>query len=87
MKEIIEKLWNGFFAEECAVIETMEEKAFVKKAAVMNKKVNELLTEEQKESVEKYIELLYEIQGCFVKKAFFKGCEFATSFFLLGDKF
>ena len=81
MKITLEKLWNEYFAEECAAINTEEEKALMKKAIEMQKKANESLTKEQSDAIEKYIEVLYQIQGCYIKKAFFDGCEFATSFF------
>lgn len=81
MKETLETLWNEHFAEECSVIDTKEERALLKKADETHKTVNGLLTREQNEAVEKYVEALYQIQGSFVKKAFFKGCQFATSFF------
>lgn len=86
MKTLLEKLWNEYFAEECAAINTKEEKALVKKAVEMHKTANESLTKEQSEAFEKYIEALYEIQGFFVKKAFFNGCEFATSFLFEAGK-
>ncbi len=82
MKTTLENLWSAYFAEECSEINTDEEKSLLKKAGEMHTKVNELLTEEQIHIVEKYIETLYEIQTTFGKKAFFKGCEFATSFLL-----
>ena len=34
MKKALEKLWNDCFAEECAMMNTKEEKALIKKAAV-----------------------------------------------------
>lgn len=82
MKETLEKLWDEYFACECAVINTEKERALIKKAVGAQKAVDELLTKEQSEATQKYIEVLYEMQGFFGKKAFFMGCEFATSFFL-----
>ncbi|MBQ8908297.1 MAG: hypothetical protein IJY71_06915 [Clostridia bacterium] len=32
MKKALEKLWNDCFAEECAMMNTKEEKALIKKA-------------------------------------------------------
>ncbi|MBQ9802182.1 MAG: hypothetical protein IJW51_03835 [Clostridia bacterium] len=87
MKETLEKLWNEYFAEICALIHTKEEKELVKKAGEIHKTVDKLLTKEQSEAVEKYVEVLYEIQGFFVKKAFFNGCKFATSFLFEIGKF
>ena len=82
MKNTLEKLWNEYFAEECAAMDTAEEKALIKKAGELHKIANESLSREQKDATENYIEALYEMQDCFGKKAFFKGCEFATSFLL-----
>ena len=81
MKKTLEKLWNEYLAGECAAIGTEEERELLKKAVEKYEMANEMLTKEQRETVEKYVDTLYEIQGAFVKKAFFKGCEFTTSFF------
>lgn len=80
MLKILEKLWNEYFAEKCAAINTEEERALVKKAVKMHEKVNEALTKEQIEIIEKYIEAIYEIQDRSIKRAFFKGCSFAIEF-------
>lgn len=80
MKKTLEKLWREHFAEECATIDSEEERRLLKRAAETQKKASELLTKEQSDMIEKYIEILYEIQSSFGKKAFFKGCEFTTSF-------
>ena len=82
MKETLEKLWNGYFAEECAQMNTEKEKALIRKAVEAQKAMDELLTRQQSEATQNYIEVLYEMQGFFAKKAFFTGCEFAISFFL-----
>ncbi len=81
MHKAFEKLWNEYFAEKCAAIHTNEERTLIKKAAEMQKAANKLLTKEQSEVAQKYIEALHELHGLFVKKAFFEGCEFAMSFF------
>lgn len=81
MKETLEKLWDEYFAEICSGIDTEAERALIKKVSEMNKKTKELLTSEQSDVMEAYIEAVYQMQGSFVKKAFFKGCEFAMSFF------
>ena len=80
MSAKFESLWNEYFAERCATIHTDEEKTLIRRAAEMHDEINRLLTKEQIEETQKYIELLYEIQSVFVKKAFFTGCGFATSF-------
>lgn len=38
MKEILEKLWNEYFFEECAVIETEAERKLMKKTAQLHEK-------------------------------------------------
>ncbi len=82
MRETLEKLWNEYFAEECAALDTEEERALVRRAAEAHKTANELLTKEQGAVMEQYVETVYEIQNCFGKKAFVKGCEFAVAFLL-----
>ncbi len=82
MAGMIEKLWNEYFAESCSGIETAEEKAMIKRAIETLEAVNMLLTKEQNDALEKHMEVVYEMQGGFIKKAFFKGCEFALSFAL-----
>ncbi len=81
MKEILEKMWNEYFREECSLIDEEEERALLKKADEAHRVANNLLTKEQLEAIEKYIDIHYEIEGLFIKKAFFKGCKFAASFF------
>ena len=82
MKETLELLWKEYFAEKCATIETDEERALIKKAVERHKEVSEMLSKEENDAVEKYVEVLYEAQASFNKKAFFKGCKFAASFIL-----
>ena len=80
MKEELEKIWNEYLAEECAAINTEEERVLIRKAGERRKTASELLTAEQSNAIEKYVEVLYDIQSFCIKKAFFKGCEFAMSF-------
>lgn len=82
MKETLEKLWNECFLDECAAIDTDEERKLTKNTAELHEKANALLNKEQEEAVEKYVDALRNIEDLFAKKAFFKGCEFAASFFL-----
>ena len=82
MKETLEKLWNEYFFEECAVIDTDEERVLTRKAAKLKESANKLLSNDQKDAVEKYIDALCDINSLFVKKSFLKGCEFAVSFIL-----
>ena len=82
MKETLEKLWNEYLSTECAEIDTDEEKMLTKQTVALHEKANALLNKEQEDAVEKYVDALCELEGFFVKKAFFKGCEFAVSFLL-----
>ena len=82
MKKTLESLWNDYFADECAAIESEEERELTKKAIETHEKAAELLTKEQNEAVESYADALCDISSSFSKKAFFKGCEFALSLFL-----
>ena len=80
MKKTIEKLWDEYFSDECARIETDEERKFTKNSIALHEKANALLSKEQEDAVDKYIDSLCSINSLFVKKAFFKGCKFALSF-------
>ena len=87
MKKVIAKLWNEYLASECAEICTAEERKLIKRAAELHKKANILLNGEQKEAIDKYIDTLNDVEAIFVKKAFFKGCEFSISFLLEAGSF
>ena len=82
MKGMLERLWYACFAEECATIDTEEERMLAKKAIEKSAEANALLSKEQSKAVEKHIEVLFELQEALIKKAFFKGCELAASFLL-----
>lgn len=79
---ILEKLWSDHFAEECAVIDGEKQKDLAKKALEQHRVINEMMTELQRDALEKYLEILFQMQDEFVKRAFFKGCEFASAFLL-----
>lgn len=87
MKETLEMLWNDYFAEECSVMENEEERDLLKRSSEMFKKVSALLTREQIEAVENYLDTLYDNKQYFGKKAFLRGCQFATSFLLEAGNF
>lgn len=87
MKKTLENLWNDYLMDECSTINTDEEREHTKDAAMLHEKLNDLLNEEQKEAVEKYVESLYEIQAFFLRKAFYKGCEFSVSFLIEAGNF
>ena len=82
MKETLERLWNDYLLDECATIDTDEEKNLTKRAAELQEQANALLNKEQQEAVEKCVDILCQIDALFAKKAFLKGCEFASSFLL-----
>lgn len=80
MRETLERLWNEYLADECAVIDTDEERVLTKRTIELHEKANALLNREQEKAIEKYVDAMSELDAFFVKKAFFKGCEFAVSF-------
>ena len=71
MKETLEKLWNEYLLDECAEMDTDEERKLTRNASELYEKVAELLNREQEDAVEKYVDALCD-----------KGCEFAVSFLL-----
>ena len=82
MKETLEKLWNEYLLDDCASIDTDEERELMKKTVELHEKASFLLNTEQKDAVEKYVDALCDCESFFAKKAFFKGCKFAVSFLL-----
>lgn len=82
MENMLEKLWNEYFYEECAIIETKEQKLLLRRVVELQEVASAELSKEQWESVEKYVQALYESQGAQVKQAFFKGCRFTASFLI-----
>jgi len=82
MKEAIEKLWDEYFSEKCAAMDTDEERRLAKKTVEFHEAASSLLNKEQEAAVEKYVDALCDMEAIFVKKAFFKGCEFSFSFLL-----
>ena len=82
MRETLERLWREYVWDQCAQIETEEERELTKKASKLHEAANTLLNTEQQAAVEKYVDAFFEMEALFLKKAFFKGCEFSTSFLL-----
>ena len=82
MKETLEKLWSDYLLDECAAIDTDEERNLMKRAVELQEQSNALLNKEQQGAVEKYVDVVCQIDALFAKKAFLKGCEFASSFLL-----
>ena len=79
MKKTLDNLWEKYFCEECAIMDTEEERALTKKAADLHKNANALLSKDQENAMEEFICALYDLQALFVKKAFFKKILAATS--------
>ena len=82
MKETLEKLWNEYLLDECAPIDTAEERSLTKKTGELYEKASALLSKEQKNAVQKYVDALCDAESLFIRKAFLKGCEFSVSFLL-----
>ena len=82
MKKTLEKLWTEYLFDECAVIDTDEERNLTKRAVELHEKANALLNQDQQAAIETYMDAVYDIEALFAKKAFFEGCEFAVSFLL-----
>ncbi len=87
MKNTLEGLWNDYLADECAKIDTDEERELANKAVELHEKLSTLLNKEQECVLEKYDDALCDIQALFIKNAFFKGCEFSVSFLLESGNF
>ena len=81
MKTILEMLWDDYFSEKCSAIESDEEKALIKNVAKQYEEASALLNKEQQQAIEKHLEVLCDLEAHFIKKAFFKGCQFAIAFF------
>lgn len=82
MKKTLEKLWSEYLFSECAVMDTDEERMLTKKASELHERLDALLDNDQREAVERFVDALCDANAIFTKKAFIKGCEFATSFLL-----
>jgi hypothetical protein len=80
MKRTLEHLWNEYLLDECAEMDTEEERSLTKKVGELHEKANILLNQDQRNAVNGYVDALCDWEALFVKKAFFKGCEFAVSF-------
>ena len=82
MTKEIEKLWAEHFAEECSLIDSEAERALIRRSSELHRAIADALSNTQNGMLEKYVELLYDIQAAFMKKAFLHGCRFAASFLL-----
>ena len=79
---MLEKLWNEYLWEESCAVETDREKELARSALVMHERVNALLTAEQQEALEHYVNALNAMDSHSAQKAFIKGCKFAASFLI-----
>ena len=79
---MLEKLWDEYLWKESCAVETDREKELAKSALVMREKVNALLTAEQQEALEHYVNALNAMDSHSAQKAFIKGCKFAASFLI-----
>lgn len=82
MKQTLEKLWNDYLSDECAAIDTEEERRLSQRVVELHEAANALLNKEQQEAIEKHVDALCDLEAIYVKKAFCKGCAFAVSFLL-----
>ena len=82
MKNTLERLWNNYLSDECAKMNTEEERLLTKASAELHQKVSALLNQEQEAAMRSYVDTLCNLDAIFAKKAFFRGCEFAVSFLL-----
>ena len=80
MKPHLEKLWNDYLVDECAILKTAEEKELAAKAAALHEQANAMLSAEQRAAVEQYLDALCVLDALFARKAFMRGCEFAVAF-------
>ncbi len=87
MKKTLEKLGIDYLSDECAEIDTDEERFLTEELAKLHKKASASLNEGQREAVDQYVNALCDLEALFAKKAFFKGCEFSISFLLEAGDF
>ncbi len=80
MKQTLWGLWNDYLLDECGKLETDEEKKLTGAVCDLHEAASALLSKEQAEAVDAYVEALCELEALFARKAFCKGCEFAVSF-------
>ena len=80
MKDVLNRVWHEYFSDECLRVDTDEERRLLGCAADASEELNRLLTAEDRRAVERYADAIYAMQDVLIKKAFFKGCEFAVTF-------
>lgn len=87
VEDMLEKMWNDYFADECSRIDSDQERALVGQAIDLHDDLNDLLSEEECDVMEKYVDILCDINALYAKTAFLTGCKFAVSFFLEARNF
>jgi|GEM_PF-1370318 len=80
MKDTMDRLWDEYLVDECAKIDTDEQRRLAGRAAELGEAVSRLLSAEQGEALEAYVDSLLDAEAFYIKKAFFMGCELAISF-------
>ena len=80
MKPHLEKLWNDYLVDECAILKTAEEKELAARLTQLREQLHALLSAEQRAAVEQYLDALCDLDALFARKAFVRGCEFAVAF-------
>lgn len=86
MKQTLEKLWNDYLADECATINSDEERKLAKITVELHEKVNSTLNEAQKNAVEEYIDALFDVEAIFLRKAFFERMRICGVFHFRSDE-
>ena len=79
---MLKRLWDEYFADEDAVIKSDEEKEILGRILEMQDALIKIITNEQNEAVERYVDALLELQCVALRKAFIKGCRFSVSFLM-----
>ena len=85
MRRALEFIWDNCFSEVCANIDSQEEQELLKRIIELREKAGALLDQEQASALDAYVTAIYQLQAAFMKKAFFNGCKFATSFIIDTD--
>ena len=82
MRATMEKLWVEYASQECAIMDTEEERTLAKRALESYDAAKKTLSPSQRDAIERYVDALCELQGYAVRRAFLCGGELATLFLL-----
>ena len=85
MKEILNKLWDEYYSEECATLTTRDEREHARRIAEERLLLDGLLDTEQRNALDRYQAELYSAHERLLKKAFFKGCRLSLSLICASD--